>query len=344
MIRATVLRRKPMRVLFMAGYFSIILFLASFLNGSFENYASGANELHIEKTFYLPLREISGLYARPLKDASFEVMAVGDKYAQVLRTRFDLAQKFLADSEIVDYSELLLNHFAICLSERIPSCRKLKRDLTSQWEAIASDGSRRTYLMHEQFASIVVINSERKEIEGVINLENFDLTKKQRTDALELKENALGEGMILLRNGHIIVAKERDKASLIEFAPEADPAEGYDPKLVLQGKSVFPFDPTRTSYVPKHFWKLPVDFRPCDLSEVSTDAEGNLYILSQKCRLIAQVSELSLDQKTMTFTNTWGLPKNISGAEAFVVLPGQRFLVAEDKKSEKAPNLHLLSP
>ncbi|MBI2602999.1 MAG: hypothetical protein HYW48_08080 [Deltaproteobacteria bacterium] len=339
MVSAAALRRRPIRIIMMAGYFSVILYLTSFVSGTFENYASGANELQIDQTFYLPLREISGLDARPLKNDTFELLAVGDRYAQVLFTHFNLTSRLVENSEVIDYTDSIVDYFAICHSDRIPDCHKLKKSMTSQWEAIKSDASGRIYLLHEQFASIVVIRRDSTEVEGVINLEHFELTRNRR----DLKENALGEGMVLLKNGHIMVAKEREKAAMIEFGPADDPAEGYQISSLIRSKDTFPLNTSHTSYVPLHYWKLPADFRPCDLSEVSADSEGNLYILSQKCRMIAQIGELSLDQNKMTFVNTWGLPKNISGAEAFVVLPGHRFLVAQDRKSEHAPNLHLLS-
>jgi hypothetical protein len=47
-------------------------------------------------------------------------------------------------------------------------------------------------------------------------------------------DNARGEGLLMLRNGHLLVAKQREKPRPIEFGPPDHESRGFRPGHALQ--------------------------------------------------------------------------------------------------------------
>jgi hypothetical protein len=345
MATLALIQSRKIRLLLLFFSFALILVLASLLDGAYENirFSSKVN-LAITKELSLPIREISGLFLTSGEQGgtSSTLYAVGDSAATLGLVDFD-GDNF-SNHRSIDFSAPLLDRYAPCRSSEIHGCRHLVKGLTSQWEAVAVDGQARVYLLHEQFASIFVFDAAMTSVLGVINLSSFSPQNKHagRQHHSLSKENALGEGFILLKNGHILLAKERFPPVLIEYGPEGSRAEGFSAAQVLGRKEAFALPGGHNTYVPLHHWYLAPQHRHCDLSELTVSAEGELHGISQQCRWIATFSPLSLSSDSATLAGIWHLPSRLTSVESLVVLDKRRFLVAEDRKTVAVPTLFIL--
>src|SRR4029079_4251463 len=69
--------------------------------------------------------------------------------------------------------------------------------------------------------------------------------------------NSRGEGLLLLRRGHVLIAKERDTACLIEFGPPGDRPIGVTADTVLAPAApVQTPETTQCAAVPLAVWSL----------------------------------------------------------------------------------------
>ena len=55
-------------------------------------------------------------------------------------------------------------------------------------------------------------------------------------------------GQVITLDSILTVVKEKNPASIIEFGPEGEEAEGYVPNLLVMGEEVFPLHPANTTY------------------------------------------------------------------------------------------------
>ena len=152
----------------------------------------------------------------------------------------------------------------------------------------------------------------------------------------------MGEGLILLSNGHILVIKERYEPSFIEFGPAGSLPQGYGKDLALGADQEFPIQSEQFSLFPLKVWKITKNFSNFDLISISLGPDGSMYALSQQCRWIARIPGLDPESTQAGFSAVWSLPSKITKAEAFIVPDENHIVVAEDKKSIKKPNLFIL--
>lgn len=343
-IAASILQRRSFRLAALLVGLGCTSLLAYSLQRLLDSPRTGDLPLVIEKRYALSLREISGLSLSPTDDAEhLELSAVGDRFATIKTALIDSRGQTLIAQQQIDFAAGIVNEFSLCASERIIACKKLTDDMTRQWEAIASDASGRYFLLQEQLATIVAYDPDKEQVVAIINLAHFDLSSRQsKTEVVKQKANALGEGMVLLGNGRVLVVKERESAAIVEFAPEGELARGYEPSYRLRQGAIFPLPLKRQVFVPLAHWQIPSKFRGCDLSEIQTDAGGRLYVLSQSCRFIGLVGSLEVNAKEFRLQKTWALPSELRRVESFVVLPDERFVVASDHKSRSVDNVFVL--
>lgn len=318
--------------------------LSTLIDGAYESYGPARkNQLIIQKEINFPLQEISGLYLKQRENnLNPELFFVGDRKA-TLGISF-LENGKLKKRRMLDFSRSIVQKYGICKSVHIPACKDYLKTMTTQWEAVASDASGRVFLLHEQLATIFVYNIVTNSIERLINLDRFELQpKKQSFKSHSSKDNAMAEGFVLLKNGHILVIKERQKTSLIEFGPPGATPQGYRPDLPVGSRDEYPLAEETINLIPLKIWYLEQEYKSCDLSELNTDAQGELYILSQRCNWIAALKHPRASEDKMRLRKTWALPTKIRKAEAFVVLPQKTFIVAEDRKSTNKKNVFILS-
>jgi hypothetical protein len=212
----------------------------------------------------------------------------------------------------------------------------------SEWESVSSDAAGRLYILQEDPARIVVVSPGLDAIEARIDLE------VRAKDGLDLRwerdANARGEGLLLLKNGHVLVVKEKQPLRVIEFAPPEKPAEGYAAGSAIEPSGEFP-RPARLVAV--HAWSFAATAAGAidDASGINVDADGVLYVLDELRRSIGRVGRtLGTGSREIELRESWRLPPPIEQPEGMVFDAERRPLIAIDRKRADEPNLFLLSP
>lgn len=343
MISFTFLKKKRYRAGLLGLSFLIVLGLAALIDGVFEDYdsVSGIQTGIIHEQLF-PLQEISGMYLFPKKAGQEQkVYLVGDTKASLGISYWNGTK--LRNHKVIDFSLAIGRKWGLCKSLKVSGCEDYLKMITSQWEAVTSDKSEKAFLLHEQLGTIFVFDPDSDEIVSLINLDSFTMgADKTRYKSTVSKENAMGEGMILLRNGHILVIKERYKPSVIEFGPPGSEPEGYHKDLWVSDQYEFPIASEQYTMVPLKIWTIPKQHKNCDLSELSPDQSGNLWLLSQQCSWLASLSDLYVNKSEMGFESFLRLPSKLKKAEAFIIPEPGLFVVAEDKQSMKRPNIYMI--
>ena len=159
-----------------------------------------------------------------------------------------------------------------------------------------------------------------------------------------------GEGAVVLANGHLLIAKEKDPAALIEFGPAGEAAGGFRAAAVeggaaLPGGIAWPVKPGEQSFVLLAWWAPDRALgRAChDLSDLEVGPDGSLYVLSDKSQSVARVGDLDPHAGIATAGATWKLPHLDGKPEGLAFTAGGRAMVALDTRRARR-NLVLLDP
>ena len=129
--------------------------------------------------------------------------------------------------------------------------------------------------------------------------------------------NSRGEGILLLRDGHVLVAKQRESTWLIELGPAGEPATGFTGASALRLGETFPLGAGTTEMRALTAW-LVDDPAIKSLNDLAVDEDGNLYVISAKSRRLARI-ENDLD------------PGGGTVRLAVHDLPAELFLTEDDK-------------
>lgn len=285
--------------------------------------------LDIVESYTIPAVEISGLAWRTNpKTKSRELLVVSDREHKIYLVDWE-NRKTKFDVKTIDLKTL----DASLATEQ------------SEWESVFSDETGRVFLIKEHPAQILVLSPEMDKIEKKISLKVGNKTDEEI--AWHRDENAKGEGLMPLKNGHVIVVKEKDPLKVIEFAPEGNKASGYSPDLSIETKGQFilpkadavDFDPVATWSFTKEIESLLEDS-----SGLNVDAKGTLYLLSDQRNLIALLGpKLSTMKKVITVSKLWSLPSRLKQPEGMVIDDLSRPIIALDRKNTDQPNLFLMS-
>jgi hypothetical protein len=345
MITSTIFRSRRNRLVTLLMLMGSIFFLASYVDGAYEHYFVRENELRLVSTHTVPLREISALTGKQDEDGLWKVYAIGEKSQIIKEFKFDAKLESLQMKHHIDFSQPLLDRFAICTSDSVSACHSIRNKLSSEWEAVATDEFGHFFLLNEVLASIVVYHHPTEKITGVINLEYFDMRPAKQVVHVQHQRhhykrsnNAMGEGMVFLENGHILIAKQRMSSGVIEFGPAGEEPSGFHAAPVGKDRP-FPLKDGRVSLVPLHIWKLDERFESCEVNQMNTDAEGAIYLLSETCSWIGKLKPLQTAENRVAVEKRWYVPRKIHRSEGFVVLGKDGFLVASDLKSKKGRNV-----
>ena len=229
----------------------------------------------LKKRFRLDLEEVSALCARRHPDGGVELLAVGDEdFAVVAATLVDDGLEDARRTELGD----ALNDDA------------RDRDSGSEWEAVAADGEGRVFMVSESSAEVVVLSPDLKSQVHTIELD-VDAGPDRRARKLLDDENAGPEGIVLLDDGHLLVAKQRDPILLIEFGPD---------------------DPVGRRLVPLRSWRLREDDEEEveSVNDLALDGEGRLHAVSSRSRCIYEL-QLGTDEDKVRIAQRWHLPAEI---------------------------------
>jgi hypothetical protein len=214
---------------------------------------------------------------------------------------------------------------------------------SSQWEGVDTDETGRVFVLREVPGTVFVFDPELRALLHVLALTVEDDPGEQQ--AWEADENALGEGLLLLRNGHLFVVKEERPRQLLEFGLPGAEAEGLTRDLLIADTGEFPTPgERRATFHMLAAWDLGGEAldRIGDLSDVAIGPDGRVYILSDQSRCIARLQEtVPPESGTVEVDRIWGLPERLHQPEGLVITAGWDVLVATDHQ-ELRDNLFLL--
>ena len=302
-----------------------VLLIIAFISCSKNNY----QDLKVLESYSLPIREISGMSWRvDPKSSKKQIAIIGDHDNYVYLLDWENRKNGL-DLKKIDLQKL--------------SREKLK----AGWESIASDATGRLFLLQEEPSRIIVLNKELNKIIYNIELVITDRLK----DSLQwgVKKNSAAEGITLLKNGHILITKEKKPFRLVEFAHKHDQALGYNKNLSLENGGVFPLNSEKNElqFYSKYFWKLKGDDEDKlkDVSGINIDNNNELYLLSDKSHVISHLGNtLSVKNSHLELKSIYALPSYFDKAEAMVIDSKKRAIIGVDKKATDKKNIFLLSP
>jgi uncharacterized protein YjiK len=279
--------------------------------------------------FDLQLREVSGICERAAGDGRpRQLLAIGDDSHHVL---------------VGDLDPEVPGSFARHDLEPLLDEAGVRAGGSSQWEGIDTDETGRVFVLREVPGTVFVFDPELRALLHVLALTVEDDPGEQQ--AWEADENALGEGLLLLRNGHLFVVKEEKPRQLLEFGLPGERAQGLRGDLLVAGDGEFPApEEARATFHMLSAWDLGGEAlaRIGDLSDVAIGPDGRVYILSDESRCIARLQPtVPPEGGIVAVDRIWGLPERLHQPEGLVITGDWDVLVATDHE-EQRDNLFLL--
>jgi hypothetical protein len=286
--------------------------------------------LSIKRVHDMPLSEVSGLGRRRPPDGVQQVLAVGDRQFDVIIAHED--------------GEATLRFDRVSLESMLrgASAADTAEWKSSEWEAADGDATGRLYLLQESPSRVYVINKDLDQIERVIDLK---LEESQRRDLnWDVSTNARAEGLVILRNGHVLVAKEKDPPLVLEFGKHGDQAEGVQPGFLFDSLGEYPMPPDRTkTFELMATWSIEEASGITDISDMAAAPDDRLYLLSDESRCIARVKATTAGEPELSIEEIWELPEELKQPEGLIVMDGMVPMVAIDR-DEQAKNLFVMQP
>lgn len=291
--------------------------------------------------------ELSGIRVAPgIEAGEFQVALIGDRSA-VLHDVVIGKNLSVSSQETIDFGPAIESRFALCHNRTGNACKDSLDLIKSQWEAIEVDASGRTFLLQEYSRAILVLDGA---LDSVVQVLNFDFSAtrfapNKRSKRYRRADDSLSaEGFLLMKNGHILIAKEKSPAIIAEFGPSGSTAMGVSQASLLGSDEVFDLiqASTQRSLVLLAEWQI-ADYGKCDISDLAKDPAGSVYVLSQNCGTVQKFEQLNVDQPNVVASGKWRLPKMIRNPEGLFVDSQKRFWIASDIK-DKGDNLFILTP
>jgi uncharacterized protein YjiK len=153
------------------------------------------------------------------------------------------------------------------------------------------------------------------------------------------------EGVVLLNNGHVLIAKEKEPPLILELGKRHDRAEGMQPDLLLDSLGEYPLPNERTTIFDLlTTWRLDEGSEITDISDMAPRPDDRLYLLSDESRCIARVqTRVSRGESMLSVVDMWKLPDELQQPEGLVIMGGMVHLVAIDR-GEQEENLFVMEP
>jgi hypothetical protein len=285
-------------------------------------------DLTVIRTIHVPLLEVSGVTLRREADGDMALIAIGDRSAVA-------AWVVLPDDDDKPYVWTEVD-----ITEVEGSAIPMQ---DPQIEAVCADGEGRVLLLQEDPARVELLDWAESRV-----IASVDLTippGHALHDAWLDPEGSRGEGVVLLANGHLLIAKEKDPPAFIEFGPAGTTPSGCTSATVLDPGQAWPVEPGQHEYVALATW-TPVDdlLAACaDFSDLEVGPDRRLYLLSDKSASIARLPALEPDGGTAMADKVWRLGDIEGKPEGLAFTRHGRAIVALDTK-EKTHNLIVLDP
>lgn len=280
------------------------------------------DELELRDSWRVGLSELSALALRPTgAGGGPQLVGVGDSAFTIV----------LGDAEPPGSS-----HVSADLSAAVAR----DSDTSSQWEGLAADAAGRVFVLQEhagpddELSHVFVFAPELK-LTAVIQL----VVEEDAEWAVAWRENdnARGEAIALLRDGHLLVAQQKEPVHLIEFGPQGADAVGLAAAALLPGDEAFELpDGSRIDYHVLASWAIREPDRNSlgSINDLAT-SDGELYAISRTSHVVAKLeANVRPEEKSVAIERLWSVPGEIHHPEGLVVLAGIH-IVADDVSAEK---------
>lgn len=206
-------------------------------------------------------------------------------------------------------------------------------------EATAADGAGIVWVLTEETSWLGGVDVDARTVVGTAHLDTATIPDLHSD--WSRPEASRGEGLALLREGHVLVAKEKDAPGLVEFGPAGDSALGVSPGTLLGAGEAF--DLTGGELVALAWWPLPkrIRHRFHDLSDLAADGDGGLWLLSDQSTCYGRLVLPLEPGADVAVVDVVDLPDAVRKPEGLAFLPGGVVAVAEDRH-DTDDNLWLL--
>ena len=285
------------------------------------------NVLVVEQVLTIPIREVSGLCVHRPIDAAPRLVAIGDATQELAWA--PLVPGNEPRWEVADLTALGMHDAG----------------RGSQFEAIATDATGLVLILREYPAVVHVIDTGKRRLVRTIELaiRDQDGLRTPRARAA----SSLGEAMLPLQDGRLLVSKEKDPPLLFEFGPPGERPMGIDGDRLLGPDDAWAVPEGRESRL-EALARWPLDpalerrFR--DISDVATGPDRRIYLLSdQSSRIVRLPASFPAPGEPVSADALWKLGGAPAKAEGLAFLPDGRAIVALDEKKARK-NLLVLGP
>jgi hypothetical protein len=285
-------------------------------------------QLQARRIVDVPLREVSGLGLHRGRNGRISLIAVGDHAAKI--AWFSLPHS--DDGRIRWRTKNIA---------KLPGSLLPKRG--SQIEAVCADGLGRIVLLQETPPRVELVDARASKIMASIDLAVEGRSKIAQT--WSHPKGSRGEGMVLLPAGHLLIAKEKKPAALIEFGPPKSRSQGLRRGGALADGERWPIKMGHHRFVALAIWypdeKLT---KSCaDFSDLQIGPDRRLYLLSDKSRTIARLNDLPAGGGAATLLNAWQFGDVDGKPEGLAFTAEGRAIVGLDTRKPRR-NLVLLEP
>jgi hypothetical protein len=293
-----------------------------------KNGKSNKNRLRAQRVVDVPLEEVSGICSHRSKNGRMHLIALGDRLAKLAWFSPPSSNSGQFDWHTRNMTELS--------GSMLP-----KHD--PQIEAVCADGVGRILLLQETPPRVELIDPKALKV-----VASIDLAVEGRSDIAQSwsdPKGSRGEGMALLPDGHLLVAKEKKPAALIEFGPPQSRSRGLVPGGALADGARWPIKKGHHRFVALAIW-LPDKklANTCtDFSDLAIGPDGRLYLLSDRSSTIARLDDLAAGGGTAALLDAWRLGDLDGKPEGLAfTAQGQAIVGLDTRKARR--NLVLLEP
>jgi len=212
-----------------------------------------------------------------------------------------------------------------------------------QIEAVCADGKGRVLLLQESPPRAELVDLDASRVVAAIELviEGDD----ELADSWNDSDGSRGEGAVLLRGGHLLVAKEKRPSALIEFGRAGTRSRGFAAGGALPDGARWPIEHGKQRFVALAVWWPDKALRRrCeDFSDLEIGPDGRLYVLSDKSKSIARLDDLTDGGGKASMAAAWHLEGLHAKPEGLAFAADGRAVVALDTRKRRN-NLVLLEP
>ena len=210
-----------------------------------------------------------------------------------------------------------------------------------QIEAVCADGLGRVLLLQETPARVELIDPKARKV-----VASIDLAVEGRGEIAQAwsdPKGSRGEGMVLLPGGHLLVAKEKKPAALIEFGPPHSRSLGLARGGALADGERWPIEKGFHRFIALAIW-LPDKTLAKTCADFRTEMAGWLpYLLSDKSSAIARLGDLSAGGGTAALLDAWRLGDLGGKPEGLAFAAEGHAIIGLDTRKPRQ-NLVLLEP